>query len=476
MVPCTVTTCTQNTQSLRSTNAEFSGVGVRRTLFVSHRWQRSFETRLATLERVDGAAERMRTKLCSAALDCVQRGLGMDAAASFLGEAAVGGHVNGAGGWAGPRIGTDQPDRASVVPDAVSALDDVRMLPASLHAMLAQPDDAYIGGAAYSIDVGAVDVGKLKASTPLRSRGLDATHVTNLVDAEWPMSPILVHLPTMQVVDGHHRVAAAVIKGVDSIGAQLFTGPLEVAYLLALRANVTHGLPLSLEDRKTAARHLLARHGSWSDRAIAAATGLSAKVIAKLRCATADGEQLDTRVGRDGRTRPLNTAAKRAWAAEILTSQRGTSLRQVALAVGLSPGTVRDVSDRLQRGLDPVPGRKGTPTMERQPADPGGDEQPQPAPGVSIRPADETHGEVAAAVLAKLTRDPALRSSDVGRDLLRRLHRHLITAEDGVSIAEVCPDRSVEQLAMFAFACSKQWAHIAEQLNARSAAESSMQQ
>ena len=401
----------------------------------------------------------------------------MDAAASFSGEAAAGGHMNGAGGWPGPEDSVALSDPAAVAADAVSALDDVRMLPASLHAMLAQPDDAYIGGATYSIDVGAVDVGKLKASTPLRSRGLDATHVSNLVDAEWPMSPILVHLPTMQVVDGHHRVAAAVIKGVDSIGAHLFSGPLEVAYLLALRANVTHGLPLSLEDRKSAAGHLLARHSRWSDRAIAGATGLSAKVIAKLRCATADGEQLHTRVGRDGRTRPLNTAAKRTWAAEILASQPGTSLRQVALAVGLSPGTVRDVYDRLQRGEDPVPRCKGTAVAGQDAATSDGDEQAQRVAGVSAPPAPnggqpDTHGQIAAAVLAKLTRDPAVRSSEAGRDLLRRLHRHVVTVEDAASITGACPDHSVEQLATFAHACSKHWACIADELNARRAAGS----
>lgn len=457
-------------------------MGVRRTPLRFHiGGDILFETRLVTLERVDGAAERMRvTTSYRAVLDCVQRGLGMDAAASFSGEAAAGGHMDRACGRPRPVICADPPDGATAAADAVSALDDVRMLPASLHAMLAQPDGAFIGGAPYSIDVGAVDVGKLTASTPLRSRGLDATHVANLVDAEWPMSPILVHLPTMQVVDGHHRVAAAVIKGVDSIGAQLFVGPLEVAYLLALRANVTHGLPLSLEDRKTAAVHLLARHSSWSDRAIAGATGLSAKVIAKLRCATADGEQLHTRVGRDGRTRPLNTASKRAWAAEILSSQPGMSLRQVALAVGLSPGTVRDVYDRLRRGEGPVPSRKGVPIDEQDSPASDHDEQARRVAGVSAAPPNgvqlDTHGQVAAAVLAKLTRDPALRSSDAGRDLLRRLHRHAVTVEDGVSITEVCPERSVELLAMFAHACSKQWACIAEELNARRGAASVTQQ
>lgn len=146
-----------------------------------------------------------------------------------------------------------------------------------------------------------ISLAALKRDLTVRSNGLDGGHVTSLAQADWPLEPILVHRSTMQIVDGHHRVAAAHARGMDTISAYLFDGPLDMAVLLALRANVTHGLPLSTRDRRTAATHLLGRYGDWSDRAIAAATGLSAKAVGKIRRATADDPQLTSRVGQDGR-------------------------------------------------------------------------------------------------------------------------------------------------------------------------------
>lgn len=355
------------------------------------------------------------------------------------------------------------------------SLAPVPMLPAGLGGILGELGVRLTGDEHCSMDMGVVDIAELGAGMPLRSTGLDAAHVASLAAAEWPMRPILVHRPTMQVIDGHHRVAAAVGNGMDSIQANLFDGPLGVAIILALRANVSHGLPLSLADRKAAAQQLLECHGEWSDRSISVSAGLSAKVIAKLRCASEDGQQLHGRIGRDGRRRPLNAAAKRVWAAEVLSSQPGVSLRQVGRAVGLSPGTVRDVLARVQRGEDPVPGRtaagdsqsyvrsgEGSPTSSVEPT------RGTDAPAQDPAQRSSSDGRVEATlVLAKLTRDPALRLSEVGRDLLRRLHSHVVTVEDSVTIAEVSPDRSVEHLLGFAQACAEQWASIAEQLVVR---------
>lgn len=350
------------------------------------------------------------------------------------------------------------------------------MLPAGLNVMLGELGITLTGGEQYSINIGVVDIAELRAGVSLRSTGLDAAHVQSLAAAEWPTCPILVHRPTMQVVDGHHRVAAAVGNGIETVRACLFDGPLDIAILLALRANVSHGLPLSLADRKAAAQQLLERHGDWSDRSISASTGLSAKVIVKLRCASEDGEQLNSRIGRDGRFRPKNSAAKRVWAAEILSSQPNVSLRQVGRVVGLSPGTVRDVRARIQRGEKPVPGRVAA-TNSHSPGQTLGEPAARSI-GVVTRtdspPKDASQGLSSAGgqtdaslVLAKLARDPTLRLSDVGRELLRRLHRHVVTIEDSATIIEVSPDHSVEHLLGFARACIEQWADIAEQLTLR---------
>jgi hypothetical protein len=94
-----------------------------------------------------------------------------------------------------------------------------------------------------------------------------------------------------------------------------------------------------------------------SDRAIAEAVGLTAKVVAAIRRSTEAAAQSDVRVGRDGRTRPLNGAAGRLRVAALVAEHPEASLREVARLAGVSPGTVRDVRRRLERGESPVPER-----------------------------------------------------------------------------------------------------------------------
>jgi ParB-like chromosome segregation protein Spo0J len=49
----------------------------------------------------------------------------------------------------------------------------------------------------------------------------------------------------MRVIDGIHRVEAAKLRGAKEIEARLFDGDESASYVLAVQANVTHGLPLS---------------------------------------------------------------------------------------------------------------------------------------------------------------------------------------------------------------------------------------
>jgi hypothetical protein len=41
-----------------------------------------------------------------------------------------------------------------------------------------------------------------------------------------------------------------------------------------MKLNAAHGLPLSLADRKAAARRILGSYSDWSDRSIAAIAGI----------------------------------------------------------------------------------------------------------------------------------------------------------------------------------------------------------
>ncbi|MFC7843754.1 transcriptional regulator, partial [Streptomyces sp. NPDC057382] len=87
----------------------------------------------------------------------------------------------------------------------------------------------------------------------------------------------------MTVIDGVHRLRAVERSGATHISAVLFNGDERQAFLLAVKLNSNHGLPLSLADRKAAALHLLADFPEWSNRRLAGVVGLSDKTVAALR-------------------------------------------------------------------------------------------------------------------------------------------------------------------------------------------------
>src|SRR5699024_12130394 len=105
---------------------------------------------------------------------------------------------------------------------------------------------------------------------------VSSEHVQVLAGAPTELPPILVHRSTMQVVDGYHRVQAALLNGATKIRARFFDGSEAEAFVEAVRQNVAHGLPLSLADRKTAAARLIARHPAYPNRADARAHGHAA--------------------------------------------------------------------------------------------------------------------------------------------------------------------------------------------------------
>ncbi|WP_307660613.1 ParB/RepB/Spo0J family partition protein [Streptomyces sp. V1I1] len=158
-----------------------------------------------------------------------------------------------------------------------------------------------------------------EAGTP-RSSGEDNEHVKALTDVEDRLPPIIVHRPTMRVIDGMHRLRAAKLRGARRIRARYFEGDEADAFVLAVRTNVSHGLPLSLSDRRAAAARIVATHPRWSDRRIAAATGLAARTVASLRQETGvDGTAGGTRrIGQDGEERPVSSAEGRRITGELI--------------------------------------------------------------------------------------------------------------------------------------------------------------
>jgi ParB-like chromosome segregation protein Spo0J len=206
-------------------------------------------------------------------------------------------------------------------------------------------------------EVVAVPVSSLLPGETPRLGGEDKAHVALLAEAETPLPPILVDRRSMRVIDGMHRLPAASSKGRETIDVEFFDGSAADAFLCSVEANVTHGFPLSQADRRAAAARIIASHPHMSDRAIAESVGLAAKTVAAIRRSTDAPPEMNARVGRDGRVRPLDGVAGRRRAADLLAEHPGASLREIARGAGVSPTTARDVRRRLERGEEPSLGR-----------------------------------------------------------------------------------------------------------------------
>ncbi|WP_052070271.1 ParB/RepB/Spo0J family partition protein [Streptacidiphilus albus] len=179
-----------------------------------------------------------------------------------------------------------------------------------------------------------------------------------LAEAPAPLPPIVVHRPTMRIVDGVHRLQAAVLRGEESIEVRYVDGSAEDAFVLAVRLNAEHGMPLSRQDRVAAAERIISSHAHWSDRRIAEVTGLSPVTVSGVRKnSTTQVEQLHARTGRDGRSRPVNSAAGRRRAVQVIAARPDASLREIAQEAGIAPATARDVRRRISEGKDPVPAK-----------------------------------------------------------------------------------------------------------------------
>ena len=202
----------------------------------------------------------------------------------------------------------------------------------------------------------SLTLSELRGSISARVEGLRHSHVDELVQCPDTLPPIVVHRATMRVIDGVHRVAAAKRRGRKVLEAIYFDGTEEEAFALSVRLNATHGLPLSLADRKAAAQRILMRNGGWSDRFIATVVGLSHGTVAEIRRSTGRiGHSNEGRLGRDGKVRPLDPVGGRLRAAEELSKNPAITLRELARAAGISISTAREVRIRLEEGLDPVP-------------------------------------------------------------------------------------------------------------------------
>lgn len=212
-----------------------------------------------------------------------------------------------------------------------------------------------------------VPIDRLRFGLSPRRELCDAHHVAALTEVLDQVPPILVHARTMRVIDGVHRVHAARAKGRSTIRAVLFEGDDTDAHIEAVRSNVAHGKPLSLAEREEAAGHILQLVPAWADRRIAVVTGLSPKTVSRLRArATVDNAQSRARLGRDGRLRPVDPSDLRRRIAEVVRSEPDASTRSIAARTGASQATVRDVRQRLSRGVSELAATAGRRRKRKQ--------------------------------------------------------------------------------------------------------------
>ena len=324
--------------------------------------------------------------------------------------------------------------------------------PAGVTAARGEDDEAPAG------EVVAVPIPSLRAGESPRLNGEDQAHVTRLAEAEAPLPPILVDRRSMQVIDGMHRLLAASLKGRETVDVVFFDGSPAEVFLRAVEANATHGLPLSQSDRRAAAKRIIASHPHMSDRAIGGPTGLSAKTVAAIRRSTDAVPQLASRMGRDGRFRPLDGARGRLQAAELLAEQPSASLREVARRAGVSPATARDVRQRLERGEEPTLARTGPARASSGVAPPG------PAPG----PEPLRAAPPARDVVQALLRDPSLRHSEHGRQLLRLLQvNNAVGAPARSGMIAAVPPHCTAIIGQVARYYAQMWRGFAQELDRR---------
>ncbi|MFI5783167.1 ParB/RepB/Spo0J family partition protein [Nocardia sp. NPDC051570] len=300
----------------------------------------------------------------------------------------------------------------------------------------------------------------LPSDSSPRTAGENASHTRMLAESATTLPPIVVHRATMQVVDGLHRVRAAQLRGDATIAGIFFDGSRSEAFVLSVKLNAAHGLPLSLAERKAAAHRILSLYPDWSDRSIAAIAGISRGTVAAIRSrSTGKFGQSTGRIARNGVLHRPNGPQGRQRAAELFTADPNASARKVALASGISLTTAKDVRKRLRLGEKPVLSDASTAD-----ASCAFGRVREPAQNDRVLPPRRTD---TAELVCRLRRDPALRFSETGRRVLRWLETPLGDDADWNSIIDNIPSHCIPGIIEIARERSNDWLRLVHLLNQR---------
>jgi ParB-like chromosome segregation protein Spo0J len=281
----------------------------------------------------------------------------------------------------------------------------------------------------------SVPIANLSAADSPRLTGELEEHVQALAACTTELPPIVVHRRTMRVIDGMHRLQAARLRGETEIAVHFFDGDDNDVFPLAVQLNIAHGLPLSIADRTHAAARILDSHPHWSDRAIAELAKLAPSTVSAIRrCSTVQGAQSNTRVGRDGRVRPVDGEPGRQLVSELLKTNPDAPLREVAKAAGVAPSTAWRVRSAMRAG------------------------KPAAAPSQPT-PRDRT------ATLRHLKQDPSLRFTESGRTLLRWLSTPAVELVNWPKVIADLPRHCGELIADLARQNAAAWQAMADRLD-----------
>jgi hypothetical protein len=314
----------------------------------------------------------------------------------------------------------------------------------------------------------SLPVSSLSHGLAVRLNGICDDHVRALAEASGPLPPIIVHKDDMTVVDGMHRLCAARLSGRSQIDAVYFLGDEAEAFVLAVRLNSQHGLPLSCKERRMAVEHVVAAFPSWSDRRIAVAVGVSHRTVAAVRRSTGESVHPNVRVGLDGRRHPVDTSPGRVRVAELLATSPDAALRKVASAAGVSVSTVHHIRGRGR--LTPAPGNTGTGSGHPTPA--GGEPTLAKSTGGSVRSIGNGSREAAgparmrrgtpdvSSVLRSLLADPSMKATADRRNLLRLL-TPVLAASHLDHLASAVPPHRREAVGSLARECADMWVRFA---------------
>ncbi|MDB5320476.1 MAG: hypothetical protein JWN40_2107, partial [Phycisphaerales bacterium] len=176
-----------------------------------------------------------------------------------------------------------------------------------------------------------------------------------------------------RLVDGDHRCAAARKNNETKIEAIVYPGGWREAMLYAIAGNVSHGIPLTLSERRKAVERLLADESwsQWTDSAIGRWCGLSNKTIATIRketglgnsqtrsYATASGKTVRRRAKTERRPRAavvptLGLGTEEESSAEVDPAMRTSASDDLQKADDAATETIIDIVDRLLVALDEV--------------------------------------------------------------------------------------------------------------------------